>query len=319
MSSLRTEFVLYSKDNQSIMSSICAEFESVDLRRYTYVGHTGINNNARKMVDENDYQNLMKELREESLSVNAAINYSCYTGNLHVLKSLINEFDYDITYEDNLLLKISATSHKYNIINFLLENGANVCAGNNIAIKVMSMSYPEMINRLIDYGANIHVDNEYPLRCSAWGQCYDNMKLLLEHGANIHADDDFVLRICCYYGDYEIIKFLLERGANVHANNDYPLMITTRLHSCKYIKLLLESGATVNAEILGYAICDPQRSSAEIVKLLLDYCNDIGALNNHTITLDKETEKIVELVASRGISLEKILMTYYLKKIDDSN
>lgn len=318
------------------------EFVSLNTRKYDqyfdYINNVG--DTARKLINDRDYQNLLKELKEGSISITATLNYCCFMGNLPVLKLLINEFDYDVNAEDNLL-KRSVYLGKYNITKFLLENNANVTAEDNIAIKIMAKrNNSEMIKILIDYGADIHVDNEYPLRCSAHNKNYDNVTLLLQYGVDIHADNDFTLRKCCYDSNYIIVKLLLEHGANVHADNDYPLIISAMFDSyecakllleyganvhanneaaLKYsaedgyyetTKLLLESGATVTAEILSYAICHPEGPSLEIIKLLLDYCSDVSILNDIVITPDKKTQQIIELVTSRGISLEKMLMMF---------
>jgi hypothetical protein len=49
------------------------------------------------------------------------------------------------------------------------------------------------------------------------------VKALIEAGANVHADEDEPLRIAAWCGRPETVKALLEAGADVHAKQDEAL------------------------------------------------------------------------------------------------
>ncbi len=46
------------------------------------------------------------------------------------------------------------------------------------------------------------------------------IELFLDSGANIHVDDDYPLRYSVKNGNKEMVKILLDRGANSHANDN---------------------------------------------------------------------------------------------------
>jgi hypothetical protein len=48
----------------------------------------------------------------------------------------------------------------------------------------------------------------------------DIIKFLIEEGADIHTEDDYPLRHACWSRNSKIMEFLIEKGANIHVNND---------------------------------------------------------------------------------------------------
>ena len=76
--------------------------------------------------------------------------------------------------------------------------------------RVMSDSVPiDAVKYLIEQGADIHVDNDYPL---IWASKMDQCKLvkyLVENGADIHARDDEALIWASKMGQCELVKYLI--------------------------------------------------------------------------------------------------------------
>lgn len=69
----------------------------------------------------------------------------------------------------------------------------------------------------------------------------------LKNGADIHYNDDFPLRCAAYLGYVEIVDVLLQKGANVHANGNEPLFTAIKTRDYTLINLLLEKGASLQA------------------------------------------------------------------------
>src|SRR3990167_8398204 len=78
----------------------------------------------------------------------------------------------------------------------------------------------ELVKYLVEHGADIHIQDDYPLRSASENGKFDVVKYLVEHDADIHAEYDDALIVACQHGYIHIVKYLVENGADVHANND---------------------------------------------------------------------------------------------------
>jgi len=104
-------------------------------------------------------------------------------------------------------------------------------------------SDPKIIQMLLDNGADVHADDENPLRRAAVAGHTEIVKLLLEAGADVHVYDDSPLRSAAVAGHTEIVKLLLAAGADVHVYDDSPLRSAAREGHTEIVKLLLAAGA----------------------------------------------------------------------------
>jgi ankyrin repeat protein len=66
-------------------------------------------------------------------------------------------------------------------------------------------------------GANIHCENDFPLRCAVYLGYTDMTELLLKNGANVHTDANEPLFIAIKARDNELIDLLLSKGADLQA------------------------------------------------------------------------------------------------------
>jgi len=66
----------------------------------------------------------------------------------------------------------------------------------------------EVIERLIQEGANVHVGTDFALRWASINGYLEIVKLLLERGADVHACEDEALRWASMWGYLEIAKLL---------------------------------------------------------------------------------------------------------------
>jgi len=100
----------------------------------------------------------------------------------------------------------------------------------------------EMIEFLLEKGADIHTYGDFALREAASNGKTDQVRFFLDKGANVHAYEDRALRSAV--GDYvptEIVKMLLDAGANVHANNDEAICTAARYGRTDVVRLLLKA------------------------------------------------------------------------------
>lgn len=101
----------------------------------------------------------------------------------------------------------------------------------------------DIIRGLIEEGADVHVDEEYPLIWACKEGRYDIVKLLIEYGADVHARDDGALFGASVNGHIEVVRLLLKNGADIYASNKRALHVA-KGNKYKNIVELLESYLT---------------------------------------------------------------------------
>jgi len=80
-----------------------------------------------------------------------------------------------------------------------------------------------VIKILVEAGADIYVDNDFPLRWAARMGHIEIVKLLFNKGIDIHIDNDYALCYAASEGHTDIVKFLIDNGADVHAERETAL------------------------------------------------------------------------------------------------
>jgi hypothetical protein len=246
--------------------------------------------------------------------------------NLPIVQQLLNEYDCASYFNDNSILITSLITETYNTSSFLLDKYSfNTSDEMLIKALVQTDSFSQDIfNRLIMLGIDIHVDDEYVLRCCAYYGNYAGIQLCLEHGSNIHADNDYVLRTICGYEPYvytmcgcepiddndNFCKYLIKQGANIHANNDQSLVRCIKRKSVPMVKLLLEMGVDVRSNDQAF-IQAISVYSIEIIDLLIQYGADINILNTYQppITVNQNRQlDIIKYLLDHGVEISQIYL-----------
>ncbi|KAJ7291164.1 ankyrin repeat-containing domain protein [Mycena rebaudengoi] len=228
---------------------------------------------------------------------------------------------------ESLLIMISAAQdiqaeQRLNIVHLLLENGADINAGNNGALRAASEAgYTDVIQVLLEHGANINAPGK------------DNVSAL---EAAISRDENLSDFMFPSFIDREMtrrlthVRFLLDNGADVHAGNNGALRAASKRGYKEIMQLLLENGANVNTaddhtgSALEAAACwdgSPERvlfgdsqdkKSAEatarrlgLVCLLLDKGADIHARNNGALreAAKAGNTEVVQLLLKHGANV----------------
>ncbi len=74
---------------------------------------------------------------------------------------------------------------------------------------------PEDVRKCLADGANIHHENDLPLRAAAIMGNFENVKFLVEKGADVKAAHSEALLYAAKRGDHEIVAFLIAQGASI--------------------------------------------------------------------------------------------------------
>ncbi len=86
---------------------------------------------------------------------------------------------------------------------------------NTFLIHAARHSFSQGVETALLHGADININNGYPLMVSSENGDYELVELLLDKGADINTSQGFPLKIAAYEGHDEVVKLLLDRGADV--------------------------------------------------------------------------------------------------------
>lgn len=170
--------------------------------------------------------------------------------------------------------QVSLQPARLEIVESMLQFGINIDA-KNYALK--NANDIRLIKLLIDYGADIHTDNDYTLfhavRLNSVHGGIERVQLLLSYGADIHAQNERALRTACSRGDEKMVEYLLSQGAVARNNSAFsPMYFAVHGESesktkIRIIEILLLHGAIItDIELLD--ACEYGR--IELVKKLVE-------------------------------------------------
>jgi ankyrin repeat protein len=204
-------------------------------------------------IEEGDLQLVIKFIKEEGIDVNTKVSLdceyetplhiACFYDHLEIVKFLVNEAGADIHFlnsEENTPLEISRT---YDIIEFLLLNGANfnssdidnskrtlletMCEYGEIDVVRLLLKHDTNCNWLIAENSKGRRRPTSLMRACESGNL-EMVQLLLKAGSDVNAitylDNNVLIRAAmdddrCRYKNTEIIELLLENGANYSIKN----------------------------------------------------------------------------------------------------
>ena len=186
--------------------------------------------------------------------------------------------------------------HSTDIIDFLIENDANVSAVDNNhrtpLFWCQSQRYSGIIDLLIENGANVNaVDDigETPLYQNA--QCLPVIKQLCHHGAHVNVKTNYgetplheAARNPPQSGVESSIQFLIFNGADIEAVDHWGQTPISKAVQCKFfesVKELVHAGANLfTKDREGRSILHLAVTSESITRFLIEHKADVNAIDN---------------------------------------
>lgn len=305
------------------------------LMKYVAIGHTARvtnllqngacahaeNNAALKICVEKRFINVARKLLEYGADPNVSIMVHnnvelslLVYGIINVdakMVALLLEHGADVHANNNEALRRSVKYERRKDIEKYLHvlgdagNIPELTPGAENLFDIMEDECLEIITVLLEHGADIHVNDDEPLRTNILTLCPKIIVVLLEHGADVHANDDEALRSSVKHGHTETVQVLLEHGANVCANNDEALRTSyvdnpaiTKLliayydYGCPIFNELLEDFAS-SLEIKKVNIYSYDASNENIIAGTIYFCDKLGV----EYFCDKLCEEIINVTS----------------------
>ena len=192
--------------------------------------------------------------------LNTALINASEVGDLatvQVLLQTMSTWDFseraDVHAEDDKALRLAATNGHTEIVQTLLQAGANVSANRYEALRyASSRGHDKIVQILLQADPNIHPNSKSFSLYLAACQGHDKIvRMLLQVGADVHDNNDSSLRYSALYGRTETVQILLQAGADVHANvpasNDGALYNAATNGRAETVLTLLQAGADLRA------------------------------------------------------------------------
>ncbi|GMH36832.1 hypothetical protein BSKO_04705 [Bryopsis sp. KO-2023] len=156
-------------------------------------------------------------------------------------------------------LHVAAEQGHVEIVEMLIEKGANVDAQNNRGVTALYFAaqngHLEIARVLVQAGATVDLETERgatPLIIAAENGELEVAGFLLESGANVNARNDTgdtPLHKAGYYGNPELVRLLLDNGAEKDSqaqDGETPLVWAAKYGSAEAIEVLKNSGADLS-------------------------------------------------------------------------
>ena len=198
------------------------------------------NNEAIKIAYNNNHMNVVEFLikySSKSVLNSHVIYWMLKEGNLKMVELLI-ETCVNITGKNNFIV-VAAEYGWINIIKLLMTKGIDFSLQKNEALKIAcEKNNKEMINFLIDMGANVdYCILIHAVRCGS----FEIVRLLIDNGADVNAGNNKIIISAIENNRLEIVSLLISKGANIMDNE----VIITALKYCRWeiVELLIKNGA----------------------------------------------------------------------------
>ena len=191
------------------------------------------------------------------------------------------------------------------IVECLIKYGANIHVQDEYALKSASeRGHLAIVESLVKNGANIHVDHDYAFRYASLNGHLAVVEYLIENGADINATrEDNALYNASVNGHLDIVKYLISHGAYINAQDDLAIRGASLNGYLIIVEYLIEHGADIHAQVDFAFRCAAEYGHLDVVEYLINHGADIHAQDDYAYrwASKKGHSSIVELLIKHGV------------------
>lgn len=191
-------------------------------------------------------------LYENQREIIVLLKYLAVYNKAELFEHVINCFpEFDLSADTYVLLKIAIVNKSSGVVKFMIGYGVPTDAANNFAIKLLGGMNADILNFLIDSGADICIDDNYPIRSMYMDNSYNSrhayqnleiMDILIKNGADVNIHNGIVLKGALKSQCYDTIKLLIDNGADTTVISKDDIIVLMACDDLRIYMLLLEVG-----------------------------------------------------------------------------
>ncbi|AUV58666.1 ankyrin repeat protein [Bandra megavirus] len=215
--------------------------------------------------------------------------------------------------EDNFLLKAATKKNYIQVVNYLLEIGADISSEKYTAFRMITSF--EILELFLKYNVDVCMYNNFSIRFTTCYN-YDNskcIKLLIDHGADIDVYNGYILRKIIANCKTKIIIDLLLKSKNLLKYGPDLINIAVDYGKTKIVKFLIDSGISLSY-LQPKNICRILLShSTENINFYCQQGLDFSSVNNYIDNYSVEGNNYIKHLIDNGVNIESFA-TYLLCK-----
>jgi ankyrin repeat protein len=185
----------------------------------------------------------------------------------------------------------AVVQQNFNIIKMLLDAGADPTVENwhGNTLLGMSVKHADILQLLIERGADVNAKSGNPLRQAATYGAEDSIARLLAAGANVNASDSQLvwnktaLSAAAAEGYTRVVAQLLAAGADVHVDGDRAIVSAARCQDSTVTRMLVDAGADVRAHNNQAIVNAAEAGNNFVVRALIEFGADVQAQDNEAL------------------------------------
>lgn len=228
-----------------------------------------------------------------------------------------------VSAEDEYALRAAAKNGHLAIVQYLVQNGANIHHAERFGALPLSAAegHLPVVQFLVSQGADIHANNGHSLISAIVGGHLPVVEFFYQQGIDIFAENQYPLKIASRNGKDKIVRFLIEKGADIFAEDEAALRHAAKEGHLEVVKVLVENGADVlrhNSSALRKAV---ESGHLHVAQFLLEKGGNINDLYDVFISsARKGSMNIVKFLVGSGIDIHasKILEANIAPELKDA-